>query len=74
MRIARSRGYQKLIIESDSMEAIDLLERRSHDNQRVGSMCRNILEIGSDEIEVKWSRIGRDINVVADRLARERVM
>lgn len=67
--LAWGRGYRKLIVEVDSVEAIELLEMGRSANISIHHLLQGILEIGKDSIEVNWKRIDREFNMVADRLA-----
>lgn len=71
LRIAWSRGFTKIVIESDCSVAIDLLQQGEVMNRLHYQIRRGILELGNSEIEVCWSIIGREFNALADRLARE---
>lgn len=69
--LAWSRGYNNLVIEVDSREAISLLKDCNAENHQWLPAIREILEIGKGIIEIEWTTIGRELNAVADCLAKE---
>lgn len=68
---AWNRGITKIIVEYDSVEAIELLSGGSSENHHLHHLVNSTLAVGGDEIELKCCLVGRQLNVVTDRLAKE---
>lgn len=70
INIAWSRGFRNLIVESDSVDAIEALCGGHGGLACSNPIVRSTLEIGIDELQVNWKWIGRGINSVADKLPK----
>lgn len=67
---ACSKGYSSLIVESDSLEAINILNGHSAGTHPFNGFRRRILEACVGSVSVQWRHVGRELNLVADQLAR----
>lgn len=66
--LALEKGYNNLIIETDSAEAYDLLVGV---NGTRHSIALGILQLFEEDTVITWSKIDRTINGVADTLAKQ---
>lgn len=71
--IAWGRGFSNLIIESDSSEAISLLDSQSFAQYSLADVISGIRSIGADRLQVQWKHILREANQVADLLAKDSI-
>lgn len=68
--IAYGKGFDKILVESDSMEAIEMLKKKGGDNEMLQTLVKSIIEIGNDSLEVEWLKVNRKFNAAADLLAK----
>lgn len=68
--IAHNRGFNNLIIETDSMDAFDLVQSEAFVNHEASEIVNSIKGIGNGTLKNVWVRINRDVNVVADATAK----
>lgn len=57
LSLAWGKGYKKMIIETDSMEAIELFDKRGSCSHHLQHLLEGILEIGKGDIKVKLNKI-----------------
>lgn len=67
---AWNKGYKKVIVACDSTVAIDLLFDRNVINHPHQQMLNSIRNIGEGEAIWLWQKIERQLNCVADTLAK----
>ncbi|RDY05708.1 putative ribonuclease H protein, partial [Mucuna pruriens] len=70
MEAAISRGFNNLIIESDSYTAIQLINDGVQKNHLHHTLVSSIIKLRSKVHHVGWNHIFREINSVADGLAK----
>ncbi|KAK7304961.1 hypothetical protein VNO77_42857 [Canavalia gladiata] len=68
LKLAREKGISKLWIESDSNEALEILNRRRGDTSAFNSIVQSIIEL-MENWTVRISHCYREVNKVADWLA-----
>lgn len=62
--IAWNTGYRRIVVESDSQEAIDLLISGKEAPSCVNQLVRSTLEVGGGDLKTSWSKVDREFNVV----------
>lgn len=67
---AWNKGYKKVVVESNSSLAIELLSALNGVNHLHQLLINGIEEIGEGEGEWMWKKIDRQNNHVADMLAK----
>ncbi|WVY92025.1 hypothetical protein V8G54_037539 [Vigna mungo] len=71
MEIGISMGYKNLIVESDSLTAIQLINRRViHQRHPFYALVSSIMEMGANADYITWNHAFRVTNSVADGLAK----
>lgn len=68
--IACSRGFNNLIVETDSFEAAQLLLNNGVGNALGSNVALDILKVGDGSLNCEWVAIDRDMNAAADTLAK----
>ena len=71
MEIGISMGYNNLIVESDSLTAIQLINRRVIQQRHpFYSLVSSIIQMSAKVDYITWNHVFRDTNSVADGLAK----
>ncbi|XP_057418849.1 uncharacterized protein LOC130713064 [Lotus japonicus] len=69
-RIARAKGYSKILLESDSEVAIGLLNKGCHPTHPCGSLVKEIAHLVGQDHNFHWRHVFRESNSVADAFAK----
>ncbi|XP_074290571.1 uncharacterized protein LOC141617286 [Silene latifolia] len=69
LRMAKRRGHQYVIMESDCKEVIEALQRRKSGRNEFFAVIEDILELCDGFAQVVWSFISRNSNSVAHELS-----
>ncbi|KAG2390511.1 uncharacterized protein HKW66_Vig0220830 [Vigna angularis] len=71
MEIGISMGYKNLIVESDSLTAIQLINGRViHQKHPFYALVSSIIQMGAKVDYVTWNHVFRETNSAADSLAK----
>ncbi|CAM0952435.1 unnamed protein product [Alopecurus aequalis] len=70
-RLARERGYQRVIVESDSKVVVDLCAEYDQNILDISSICREIREIGRALSSFSITHVGREANQAANLCAKQ---
>ncbi|KAJ1428119.1 Ribonuclease H domain [Sesbania bispinosa] len=68
--IAWERGHKKLIVESDSMEVIHLVNNQTYYEDQFGEVVRHIQQLLKKDWHVQCIHVMREANLLADLLAK----
>lgn len=63
--LASSRGFRKIPVDSDSLNAIKLLEGNCSNTHSCFSLTKQIHDVHSNEGELAWNHVLREANYVA---------
>lgn len=70
LKLVVDRGDREMVVESDSQLVIDWLSNRFNPQHPLSSIIEEIIDITNVSCNVRWSRIPREFNKVADILAK----
>lgn len=69
LKLAKERGYSKIQVESDSLMAVNFIDKGCLDTHQYKSLIDEIQSLMSDMESIQVSHIFREANHVADHLA-----
>ena len=70
LKLAWDIGFRKVVIESDSLEAVNMVQNHVGDLDQVSACIGDILKIQEQEWSTQIRHIPREVNKAADMLAK----
>lgn len=71
LSIAWGKGFQKVVIESDTIVALTLLREPTFQLQPLAQLVQGIKDIASVQATINWKYFDRSVNCPVDLLAKK---